>query len=234
MSASGGPFLVKVCGLSTPETLDAALRAGADWVGLVLHPRSPRFVTEEAAAALATQARAAGRASVILLVDPEDDRVDSALATIEPDLVQLHGRETPERVAALRARVRRPVIKAVGVSDAADLAAVRSFIGYADHVLLDAKPPVDAAYPGGHGRPFDWTILSALGDDVPFLLSGGLHPGNVADAIGAARAVGARMAGVDVSTGVETSPGVKDAALIRDFVTAARHAVAAELSRDTP
>jgi phosphoribosylanthranilate isomerase len=216
-------FLIKICGLSTPETMRAALEAHADMVGLVFHRRSPRYVTPEAAGALADLAR--GRAIVsALLVDPDDALLDTVLRATEPDLLQLHGSETPERVAEIKRLTGRPVMKALGIATPSDLAQIACYRGIADRLLLDAKPPKDAAYPGGHGRPFDWGLLDAMDPAVPFLLSGGLTPANVAEAIVRVRQGGARLEGVDVSSGVESAPGVKDEAAIRAFITAARAA----------
>lgn len=218
MSHRADPFLVKICGLSTPETLEAALTAGADMIGLVLHPKSPRFVDMERAASLAAMAR--GRAEIVaLIVDFDAERASELAASLKPDWLQLHGKETPEQVAAIKAATGLRVMKALGVANATDLAAVPAFAAVADLVLLDAKPPKDAAYPGGHGRPFDWTILSGLDPAFGFMLSGGLDPANIADAIRIAR-----PAGVDVSSGVESAPGVKDTGRIRDFIAAARQA----------
>ncbi|MBN9062716.1 MAG: N-(5'-phosphoribosyl)anthranilate isomerase [Rhizobiales bacterium 65-9] len=216
-------LLIKICGLSTPETLDAALDAGADMVGLNFHPRSPRSVTLEQAAALARRAR--GRTRIVaLVVDLPDSRLDAIRAAVVPDLWQLHGSEPPERIAAIRASQAIPVMKAIGVSAAADLAGIAAFAAAADHVLLDAKPPKDAAYPGGHGRPFDWALLKGLDRAQPFLLSGGLTPDTVGAAVRTVRGMGLDLAGVDVSSGVESAPGVKDAAKIRAFIAAARAA----------
>lgn len=217
------PFLVKICGLSTPEAMAVALDAGADMVGLVFHPRSPRYVVPSAAAALAAMAR--GRATrVALLVDPSDEQVREIAGTVAPDVLQLHGSETPERVGAVRALSGLPVMKAVGIASAADLAGIAAQAAVADHLLLDAKPPRDAAYPGGHGRPFDWALLDGLDPAIPFVLSGGLDPATVAGAIRRVRAGGSAIIGVDVSSGVESAPGIKDAAAIRAFITAARDA----------
>jgi phosphoribosylanthranilate isomerase len=214
-------MLVKICGLSTPETLRFALDAGADMVGLVFHPRSPRFVTTDKAQALADQAR--GRAQIVALtVDMGPDEAERLAETLKPDWLQLHGRESPQHVAAIRAATGKRVVKAIGVSDASDLAMIAAYRDAADLILLDAKPPKDAAYPGGHGRPFDWDILAGLDPSLPFLLSGGLHPGNVADAIRAAKGHGLSLRGVDVSSGVESAPGVKDGQKIREFIAAAR------------
>jgi phosphoribosylanthranilate isomerase len=210
--------LVKICGLSTPETLDAALQAGADVVGFVRFPKSPRHVELDRARALSAQAQ--GRAlRALLVVDPDDDALAGAVEAIDPDWIQLHGSETPERVAAIRARFGRPVMKAVGIAGAADLAAVKRYAG-ADRLLLDAKPPRrDDALPGGNGLAFDWRLLAGLDPSLSFMLSGGLTPDNVAQAIGL---TGARA--VDVSSGVESRPGLKDPSRIAAFVKAARAA----------
>jgi phosphoribosylanthranilate isomerase len=214
-------FLIKICGLSTPDTMAAALDAGADMVGLVFHRKSPRSVSLEAAAVLADQAR--GRALVVALtVDPSDEGLDAIMQRVKPDMLQLHGRETPERCRDIVARTGRDIIKAIGVSAVGDLAPIGSYARPAAHILLDAKPPKDAAYPGGHGRPFDWKILKALEARQPFLLSGGLAPDTVADAIRTITGFGLSLTGVDVSSGVETAPGVKDAEKIKDFIARAR------------
>lgn len=207
---------IKICGLSTPETLDAALDAGADWVGFVRFPRSPRHVELEAGRALSRRAK--GRAGrVVLLVDPDDHAVAAAVEAMAPDLIQLHGRESPERVAAIRAATGLPVMKALGIAGSADLAAIPAYAAVADRILLDAKAPPGAALPGGNGVRFDWSILA--GADLPagLMLSGGLGPENVAEAL--AR-TGLRA--VDVSSGVESAPGLKDPARIAAFVAAAR------------
>lgn len=207
---------IKICGLSTPETLDAALGAGADWVGFVRFARSPRHVELEAARVLSRQAK--GRAGrVVLLVDPDDAALAAAIEAIAPDLIQLHGRESPERVSEIRAATGLPVMKALGIAGAADLAAIPAYAAVADRLLLDAKAPPGAALPGGNGVSFDWSLLA--GADLPagLMLSGGLGPENVAEAL--AR-TGLRA--VDVSSGVESAPGIKDPARIAAFVTAAR------------
>jgi phosphoribosylanthranilate isomerase len=222
--AAMSDLIIKVCGLSTAETMAAALDSGTDMVGLVFHPKSPRFVSVERAADLAAMAE--GRAvSVALLVDHGDEQIAVIRDAVRPRLVQLHGKETSERVREIRAMTELPAMKAVGVAGADDLAAVQLFAGAADLILLDAKPPKDAAYPGGHGRPFDWDILRALPKDQPFMLSGGLTPENVADAIRTIRGFGLSLKGVDVSSGVESAPGIKDADKIRAFIRNARNAV---------
>lgn len=208
--------LVKVCGLGTPETLEAALAAGADWVGFVRFPKSPRHLDLAVGRRLSAAAR--GRAGrVLLVVDPDDAALDAAVEALDPDLVQLHGHETPERVAAVRARTGRPVMKAVGIADAADLTTLPAYAAVADRLLLDAKPPPGAAHPGGNGLAFDWRLLVGLDPGRPYMLSGGLTPETVAEAI---RVTGAPA--VDVSSGVERVPGIKDPDRIAAFVAAAR------------
>lgn len=210
------PFLVKICGLSIPESLEWAISAGADLVGFVHFARSPRHLSVEAAAALVRLT--AGRAkTVVLTVDADDALLDHVVATIRPDFLQLHGREAPGRVAEVRQRWGLPVIKALGIGTAEDVGAARAHVGAADLLLYDAKPPKEANRPGGLGVTFDWSLLN--GAPSPFLLSGGLDPTNVGDAV---RRV--RPAGVDVSSGVESAPGQKDEARIRAFVKAARMA----------
>jgi phosphoribosylanthranilate isomerase len=222
-------FAIKICGLSTPDTMAAALDAGADMVGLVFHRKSPRSVSLEIAAELAEQAR--GLAQVVALtVNPSDEGLAAIMAKVNPDLVQLHGTETPARCTDIRARTQRPVMKALGVATAADLAEIEAYLSHSDHLLLDAKPPQDAAYPGGHGQPFDWQILASLNPSIPFLLSGGLTPQNVGQATRTVRGLGVTLAGVDVSSGVQSAPGVKDAEKIRRFIVEARRAAEDSLS----
>jgi phosphoribosylanthranilate isomerase len=212
---------VKICGIKDLAAMDAALAAGADLVGLVFFPPSPRAVTMDLAAKLAARAR--GRALIVALTVDADDRwladiVDHA----KPDLVQLHGKETRERVTAIRTRFGRPVMKAIPVAEAGDLRFVPDYEAVADRILFDARSPQDATRPGGHGRAFDWTLLTRLARQKPMMLSGGLTPENVAEAI---RIV--RPDAVDVSSGVERAPGEKDAEKIRNFVKNARNAAAA-------
>jgi len=215
---------VKICGLSTPETLEAALDAGADLVGFVRFPKSPRHVSLDLGRDLSRQAR--GRAlRVVLLVDADDAAIADAVEALDPDLLQLHGRESPERAAAIRSRFGRPVLKAIGIADASDLAALGPYAGGVDHLLLDAKPPrTSGALPGGNGLSFDWRLLNGLDPGLSFMLSGGLNPGNVAEAV---RLTGSRA--VDVSSGVESGPGVKDPGKIEAFVKAARAAFSASV-----
>jgi phosphoribosylanthranilate isomerase len=208
-------ILVKICGLSTPEALDAAIAAGADLAGFVFFEKSPRHISLETARALGAQA--AGRIQkVALTVDADDAALAEIIEALAPDLLQLHGRESPGRVSAVKARFGLPVIKAVGVATADDVEAARAFEGVADILLYDAKPAPDAAVPGGAGVSFDWDLLRNIGA-ANWMLSGGLDPENVADAI---RRTGAPA--VDVSSGVERERGVKDAAKIAAFVKAAR------------
>jgi phosphoribosylanthranilate isomerase len=209
-------ILIKICGLSTEETLDAALDAGADMVGLVFHAASPRYLGTGRATEL--RSRVAGRAEVVALtVDADEATLDDIVGSVRPDWLQLHGRETAERTAAIRKRYGRRVLKALPVREATDLSAVEDYRSAADMILFDAKPPPGALRPGGHGVAFDWTILANADLDRPFMLSGGLDPGNVGNAIATAH-----PAAVDISSGVETAPGRKDPDLIRAFIAAAR------------
>ncbi len=212
--------LVKICGLSTPAALDAALAAGADMVGFVFFPKSPRHIGLDAARALGARAR--GRARIVALaVDPDDGLLAGVVEALDPDLLQLHGKESPERVADIGARFGRPTMKAIGVAAPEDLAVAGSYDGAADFLLIDAKPTKGAVLPGGNGLPFDWRLARDFAPKRPWLLSGGLDAANVAQAI---RATGVR--GVDVSSGVESAPGVKDELKIAVFVAAAREAFA--------
>lgn len=212
------PPLVKICGLRTPAALDAALSGGADYVGLVFFPPSPRNIAPAAAAPLAAGAR--GRARIVaLLVDPDDTLIEAVMAAADPDLLQLHGEETPERVREIRSRWGKPTIKAVKVAAPGDVAKADPYRDTADFILFDARPPEGSDRPGGHGMAFDWNILRAAKIKAPFMLSGGLTPDNVAEAV---RATGAAM--VDVSSGVESAPGTKDPVLIRRFLAAAKGA----------
>ncbi len=212
--------IVKICGLSTAKTLEAALKAGADVVGFVFFARSPRHVGFEAARALGAQAR--GRARITALtVDADDDALARIVEALAPDVLQLHGGESPARVAEIGRRFGCATMKAIGVAAPDDLAAADRYDGVADFLLIDAKPPKDSALPGGNGLPFDWRLARSFSARAPWLLSGGLDPGNVGEAIAL---TGAR--GVDVSSGVETTPGTKDEAKIAAFVAAARAAFA--------
>lgn len=206
---------VKICGLRTAADVAAAAEAGAAYVGFVFFDRSPRHLTPEAARALAVDVPA-GIAKVALTVDAGDAALDAIVGTVPLDMLQLHGRESPERVAEVRARYGLPVMKAVGLSGPEDLAALDLYQAVADQILVDAKPPKGAALPGGNGLAFDWRLLLGRVWRRPWMLAGGLTPDNVALAI---RSTNARQ--VDVSSGVESAPGVKDARLIRAFIAAA-------------
>jgi len=209
---------VKICGLSDPATLEAALAAGADMVGFVFFVRSPRNVSLETAGTLGQSAR--GRAKIVALtVDADDRALDGIFDALVPDIVQLHGRETPERVAAIGARYGRPTMKAIGVAARQDFGAAEPYAAAADLLLIDAKPPKSAVLPGGNGVAFDWTLARAFSPARPWLLSGGLDPTNVERAVAESGALG-----VDVSSGVERAPGEKDSDKIRAFVSAARRA----------
>lgn len=209
-----GRVRVKVCGLTTPAMVEAAAAAGAAYVGFVFFAPSPRAVSPDAAREMAWAA-APGVAKVGLFVDPSDEALAAVLDRVPLDMVQLHGGETPARVAEVRARWGLPVMKAVGISSREDLARVAEFEAVADQVLLDAKAPKGAVLPGGNGAAFDWGLLAGFAPRKPWMLAGGLSPGNVAEAV--AR-TGARQ--VDVSSGVEAAPGVKDEALVRAFLAA--------------
>lgn len=209
---------VKICGLKTAATMQVALDAGADYVGLVFFALSPRNVTLEAAGELADIAR--GRAKIVaLMVDADNELVDRIMPWIAPDLLQLHGSETPACVAEIKRRTGCAVMKAIKVETTADAARALDFAGIADLILFDAKAPKGAVLPGGNGVAFDWTTLDDVKDKVPYMLSGGLTPETVADAI---RRTGATR--VDVSSGVERSPGEKDETLIRAFIANAKAA----------
>jgi phosphoribosylanthranilate isomerase len=213
--------LVKICGLRTPESLDVSLHAGADMVGFVFFPASPRHV--DLATAQMLGARVKGRArKVALSVDADDAMLAEIIEAVAPDILQLHGKESPKRVLAVKTRFRLPVMKAIAVETRADLAAVPEYAEVADRLIFDAHAPRDATRPGGLGKPFEWRLLKDLDPRIPFMLSGGLDPGNVAEAIRITRA-----GGVDVSSGVERSPGDKDPDRIRAFIRAARGAAGA-------
>jgi phosphoribosylanthranilate isomerase len=215
---SNSMFEVKICGIKDLGAMNAALAAGADLVGLVFFPPSPRAVTPSGAADLVAAAR--GRAMVTALtVDADDTLLRDIMARVNPDLLQLHGSEMPERVKAIRECFGKPVMKAISISSAADLQPLAAYEAVADRILYDARAPKGADRPGGHGRPFDWNLLGAVSHKKPVMLSGGLNPDNVADAI---RIV--RPDAVDVSSGVEDTPGVKNAVKIKAFVQNTRAA----------
>jgi phosphoribosylanthranilate isomerase len=212
------PVLVKICGLKTPHALDAALDAGADMVGFVFFPPSPRHLGHEAARLLGERVK--GRAKkVALTVNATDIELSTLIEALKPDMLQLHGKESPDHVAILRTRFGLPVMKAIPVERKSDLSPVREYARVADRILFDARAPKDATRPGGLGKPFDWHLLQNIEIGVPFMLSGGLDADNVAEALAITRSPS-----VDVSSGVETSPGEKDPDKIRTFIRAARAA----------
>ena len=210
--------LVKICGLSTPETLDVALEAGADMVGFVFFPPSPRNISFDTARALASRVQGRAR-KVALTVDADDTLLASIIEALKPDMLQLHGHETPQRVAAVRESFGLPVMKVLPIETKSDLLPIGSYTSVADRLLFDARAPKEATRPGGLGKPFDWHLLENLDLSIPFMLSGGLDANNVAEALRITRAPG-----VDVSSGVESAPGVKDPEKIRAFIRAARSA----------
>lgn len=205
---------IKICGLRTPETLDVALRCGASHVGFIFFPKSPRNLEPQEAGTLRKAAEGRAKA-VAVVVDGDDAFLDRIVTQMQPDMLQLHGKETPQRVAELRERYELPVMKAFAVSEAADLARIDPYRGIADRFLLDARPPAGSALPGGNGVPFDWRLLAALDPGIDYMLSGGLNAANIGDALALAN-----PPGIDVSSGVETAPGVKDAAMIEVFFKA--------------
>jgi phosphoribosylanthranilate isomerase len=210
------PLLVKICGLSTRETLDAALAAGADMVGFVFFPPSPRHLGLEAARELGRHAK--GRAAkVALTVDADDATLENIVETLRPDLLQLHGKETTARVRDIKAKFKLPVMKVIAVETSADLAPLPGYASVADRILFDARAPKGATRPGGLGAVFDWRVLANLELELPYMVSGGLTAENVAEAVRVTRA-----GGVDVSSGVESAPGIKDPEMIRTFIRAAR------------
>src|ERR1700712_1347877 len=209
-------LIVKICGLSTRDTLDAALHAGADMAGFGFFPASPRDISLATARELGKQAK--GRAEkVALTVDADDATLANIVETLQPDMLQLHGNETVARVRDIKQRFGLPVMKVIAVETSTDLTALPGFAGVADRILFDARAPKDATRPGGLGAVFDWHLLEKLDLKLPFMVSGGLSASNVAEAVRITRA-----GGVDVSSGVERSPGVKDPEMIRDFIRAAR------------
>jgi len=211
-------LIVKICGLSTPETLDVALDAGADMVGFVFFLASPRHVSLETARALGQRAK--GRAlRVALMVDADDATIANIVEALRPELLQLHGQESVARVRDIKQAFGLPVMKAVPIATSADLAPLPGYAAVADRILFDARAPKEASRPGGLGARFDWKLLSGVDPKIPFMVSGGLDAANVAEAVRVTRA-----GGVDVSSGVERAPGIKDPDMIRDFIRAARAA----------
>lgn len=209
-------LLVKICGLSTRETLEIALDAGADMVGFVFFPPSPRHLSLELGRDLGRQVK--GRAlKVALTVDADDATLDNIMDALSPDIFQLHGQESVARLRDIKQRFGRPAMKALPVATSGDLAVLPGYAAVADRILFDARAPKDATRPGGLGAPFDWHLLENLDLKLPYLVSGGLHADNLAEALRITRA-----GGVDVSSGVEGSPGVKDPEMIKAFIRAAR------------
>jgi phosphoribosylanthranilate isomerase len=215
-----GRVQVKICGINDGAAYDAACQAGADYVGFVFYPPSPRAVTPEQAAMLAARAGTGRRPpNVGLLVDATDQEIAEILRSAPLNLLQLHGQESPERCAAIRERFGLPVMKALGIATEADLALMEAYAPCVDRFLLDAKPPRGASLPGGNATAFDWSLLSGRAIPRPWMLAGGLNPANVTSAI---RATGAEA--VDVSSGTERARGVKDPVLITAFIAAAHAA----------
>jgi len=211
-----GAVRVKICGLTQVADIHAVTQAGAAYIGLNFFPKSPRYVSVQAAREIALAAPV-GLARVGLFVDAEEAVYDDILAQVPLDFLQLHGKETPERMAGLRTRYGLPLIKAVGVADEGDLVALADYGRVADMLLVDARPPRGAALPGGNGLAFDWRLIAGRRWPCPWMLAGGLTAANVALAV---QMTGARQ--VDVSSSVESAPGVKDAARITEFVAAAQ------------
>ncbi|YBV95956.1 phosphoribosylanthranilate isomerase [Phyllobacteriaceae bacterium JZ32] len=211
---------IKICGLKTPETVAAALDGGASHIGFIFFGKSPRNIDPETAGLLRVAAQGRAKA-VAVTVDADDATLDAIVKAVRPDMLQLHGHETPERTAAIRTRYSLPVMKAFSIREAADLAAVAPYRDIADRLLFDAKPPKGSNLPGGNGVSFDWSLLAALDGDVDYMLSGGLNAGNIAEALGTTN-----TRGIDISSGVESAPGEKNVRLIGEFFRAVRAAAA--------
>jgi len=205
---------IKICGLKTDAALAAALAGGATHIGFIFFSKSPRYVDPAVAGRLREAARGRAKA-VAVTVDATDAFLDEIVAAMQPDMLQVHGHETPERVAEIKARYGLPVIKALPVSEAADLEALKPYLRIADRFLFDAKPPKDAVLPGGNGVAFDWRVLAGLDARIDYMLSGGLNADNIGEALRLAN-----PPGIDVSSGVESAPGVKEPALIEKFFRA--------------
>ena len=209
-------LIVKICGLSTRETLDVALGAGADMVGFVFFPPSPRHLSLEIARDLGKHAKRRA-AKVALTVDADDGTLANIVEALQPDMLQLHGKETVARLRDIKQKFALQVMKVIAVENASDLASLPGYAAVADRILFDARAPKEATRPGGLGAVFDWHVLENLDLKLPFMVSGGLNAGNVAEAVRVTRA-----GGVDVSSGVERAPGIKDPEMIRAFIRAAR------------
>lgn len=216
---------IKICGLKTPEAVAAALDGGASHIGFIFFPKSPRHIAPDVAAGL--RRAATGRArTVAVTVDASDETLDEIVATVRPDMLQLHGKETPERVRFVKERHGLPVMKAFSICEAADLAAIAPYRGVADRFLFDARPPKGSELPGGNGISFDWNLLAALDADIDYMLSGGLNADNIAEALSKTGAHG-----IDISSGVERAPGEKDVRLIENFFQAVADANAQPFAR---
>ena len=210
---------IKICGLKTEDALEATIAGGASHAGFIFFPKSPRYIDPEAAAPLAARAKEAGVMPVAVTVDADDAFLDAIVAAMRPGMLQLHGKETPERVAKLKARHGLPVIKALAISTADDLDRRLPYEGLIDRFLFDAKPPKGSELPGGNAVSFDWSLLTSLPADVDYLLAGGLDADNVGEAVAIAD-----PPGLDISSGVESAPGVKDVRLIEAFFAAVKAA----------
>jgi phosphoribosylanthranilate isomerase len=207
----------KICGVTTPEAVTAAVDGGATFLGFMFFPKSPRNIAPDAAGRLAPPARARGVKIVAVAVDPTDNEIDAIIAGLAPDLIQLHGKEPPARVREIAQRTGRGIIKVAAVSEASDVDAARTYEPLVEHLMFETKPPKDAERPGGLGVTFDWSLLKGRRFERPWFLAGGLNPWNVAEAVAAS---GAPL--LDVSSGVERGPGLKDPSLIRAFLDAVR------------
>ncbi|WP_183692375.1 phosphoribosylanthranilate isomerase [Rhizobium leguminosarum] len=209
---------IKICGLKTPEAIDRALKRGATHIGFIFFEKSPRYIEPDLAGKLAEPAR--GKAKIVaVVVDPTNDELDEIVSLLKPDILQLHGNESPEHVLTIKALYGLPVMKVFSVRTADDLKRVEAYIGIADRFLFDAKAPKGSELPGGNGISFDWSLLSWLDGSIDYMLSGGLNKDNVADAL-----VKTKARGIDVSSGVETAPGVKSVTMIDEFFDAVEEA----------
>ena len=206
------PQQIKICGLSTPEAIDATIEGGATHMGMIFFEKSPRHVSTEAAAKLSDHA-GDRLCKVAVSVNADDAYLDEIVNAAKPDMLQLHGKESPERVSAVKARYGLPVMKAIAIREASDLELAKTYFGTADLFLFDAKPPKGSELPGGNGVAFDWEIMDQWSPDVPYMLSGGLDAENIEEALNQSATIA-----VDVSSGVESAPGRKDVQLIREFL----------------
>jgi phosphoribosylanthranilate isomerase len=215
---------IKICGLKTAEAIDRALTRGVTHIGFIFFEKSPRYVEPDVAGQLAEAIR--GRAKIVaVVVNPTNDDLDEIVALLKPDMLQLHGDESPERVLTIKAVYGLPVMKAFSIRTADDLKRVEAYIGIADRFLFDAKPPKGSELPGGNGVSFDWGLLSWLDGSVDYMLSGGLNKGNIAEALAITKAPG-----IDASSGVESAPGVKNVAMIDEFFDAVEQACQPEMA----